>query len=85
METVQKYNGITIEKKYTSDKEILIGLTIDYRHLENWQSFKEKGEPSIREIIQKMINGNLASNFSTKNRPFIHYVVGRRTKPLMYP
>ena len=26
-----------IEEKYTSDREILIGLTIDYRHLENWQ------------------------------------------------
>lgn len=71
METVQNYNEIRIEKKYTSDKEILIGLTIDYRHLENWQLFKEKSEPGIREIIQKMINGNLATNYSTTNRPFI--------------
>jgi trehalose-6-phosphatase len=27
------YKDITIEKKYTSNKEILIGLTIDYRHM----------------------------------------------------
>ena len=48
-----------IEEKYTSDKEILIGLTIDYRHLENWQLFKENREPIFREIIQRTINANL--------------------------
>ena len=42
----QNYQDIMIEEKYTSDREILIGLTIDYRHLENWQSFKENKEPS---------------------------------------
>jgi hypothetical protein len=47
------YKDIMIEKKYTSNKEILIGLTIDYRHLNNWQSFKENKEPALKEIIQK--------------------------------
>jgi HAD superfamily hydrolase (TIGR01484 family) len=65
------YTNIVIEEKYTSDKEILIGLTIDYRGLGNWQSFKENTEPIIRDMIQKSINANLIPNLSFKDRPFI--------------
>ena len=66
------YRDIIIEKKYTSNKEILIELTIDYRYLEDWQSFKENREPMLRETIQRSINThNLASNIFSKNRPFI--------------
>jgi HAD superfamily hydrolase (TIGR01484 family) len=73
METLQNHNYkvITVEKKYTSNKEILIGLTIDYRHLNNWQSFKENTEPIIREMIQKSVNADLKPNLSFKNQPFI--------------
>jgi HAD superfamily hydrolase (TIGR01484 family) len=71
MNMLQSYNDITIEEKYTSDKQILIGLTIDYRHLENWQFFKENKEPSIREMVQRTINTNLSPNLSSKDRPFI--------------
>ena len=61
-----------IEEKYTSNRKILIGLTIDYRDLEDWQSFKENKEPMLREIIQRSINThNLAPNISSKNRPFV--------------
>ena len=67
----QNYRDIMIEEKYTSNKEMLIGLTIDYRHIENWQSFKEKKEPIIREMIQKSINTNLTPNLSSKDQPFI--------------
>jgi HAD superfamily hydrolase (TIGR01484 family) len=67
----QNYTDIIIEEKYTSNEEILIGLTIDYRHLENWQSFKENTEPIIREIIKKTINANKAPNLSSRDRPFI--------------
>jgi len=62
---------ILVEEKYTSNKEILIGLTLDYRHLENWQSFKENIEPIIRERIQKSVNVNLTPNLSSKSKPFI--------------
>jgi hypothetical protein len=71
MKILQNHNDISIEEKYTSDKEILIGLTIDYRHLENWQSFKDNKEPMIREMIQGSINANLAPNSPSKERPFI--------------
>ena len=65
------YGDIMIEEKYDSAKEILIGLTIDYRHLQNWQLFKENKEPSIRDMIQRTINTNLATNSPSKYRPFI--------------
>jgi HAD superfamily hydrolase (TIGR01484 family) len=67
----QNYQDIMIEEKYTSDREILIGLTIDYRDLENWQSFKENKEPMLREMIERCINTNLATNLPTKDRPFL--------------
>jgi hypothetical protein len=65
------YKDIMIKEKYTSNKEILIGLTIDYRHLEDWQSFKDNKEPMLREMIQRSINVKLSPNPSSKNRPFI--------------
>jgi HAD superfamily hydrolase (TIGR01484 family) len=70
VETLQNHKSmdILIEEKYTSDKEILIGLTIDYRHVENWQSFKDNAEPIIREMIQKSINADLAPNLSFKDQ-----------------
>jgi hypothetical protein len=73
LETLQNHINmdILVEEKYTSDEEILIGLTIDYRHLENWQSFKENTEPIIRDMIQKSANANLIPNLSSKDRPFI--------------
>jgi HAD superfamily hydrolase (TIGR01484 family) len=67
----QNYQDIMIEEKYTSDREILIGLTIDYRDLENWQSFKENKEPMLREMIERCINTNLATNLPSKDRPFL--------------
>lgn len=73
VEILQTHNfkNIMIEEKYTSNRKILIGLTIDYRHLQNWHLFKENKEPSIREVIQRTINANLRSNLSSKYRPFI--------------
>jgi HAD superfamily hydrolase (TIGR01484 family) len=65
------YKDIMMKEKYTSNKELLIGLTIDYRHLEDWQSFKDNKEPMLREMIQRSINVNLSPNPSSKNRPFI--------------
>jgi hydroxymethylpyrimidine pyrophosphatase-like HAD family hydrolase len=68
---LQNHKDIMIEEKYDSAKEILIGLTIDYRHLQNWQLFKENIEPNIKGIIQRSINANLRPNLSSKYRPFI--------------
>ena len=68
---LQGYEDLRIEEKYTSDKEIMIGLTIDYRHLKNWSSFKEDKEPMIREAIQSSINADMKLNSSPHDRPFL--------------
>jgi HAD superfamily hydrolase (TIGR01484 family) len=66
----QNHENIMIEEKYDSDKEILIGLTVDYRQINDWISFKENAEPTIRETIQTSIDANLKSNLF-RDRPFI--------------
>jgi hypothetical protein len=71
MKILQNHKCVMMEEKYDSAKEILMGLTFDYRHLENWQLFKEKKEPKLRETIQTSINANLVTNSSSKDRPFI--------------
>ena len=71
LKLIQNRKDITIEEKHTIDKEILIGLTIDYRILESWKIFKENTEPILREMIQRSINANLASYPLSKDRPFI--------------
>ena len=69
---LESYNDdISIENKYTSTKQILIGLTIDYRHLENWKLFKENNEPILREMIQRNIGAELQSNSTSKDSPFV--------------
>ncbi|MFZ0343955.1 MAG: HAD-IIB family hydrolase [Nitrososphaeraceae archaeon] len=70
-EILKNQKDITLEEKYTSDKEILIGLTIDYRHLENWQSFKDNTEPILRETVQRNVSANLGRNLSSRDLPFI--------------
>ncbi len=47
------YKDIIVERKFTSNKQILAGVTFDYRHLENSRLYKEKLEPYLKEIIHK--------------------------------
>jgi hydroxymethylpyrimidine pyrophosphatase-like HAD family hydrolase len=50
------FKDIIIERKFTSDNKILAGITIDYRHLRDWQSYKRNTEPLLKEIIQRNLN-----------------------------
>jgi hydroxymethylpyrimidine pyrophosphatase-like HAD family hydrolase len=45
--------NVIVERKFTTDRQFLAGITIDYRHLEDWKSYKNRLEPSLKEIIQK--------------------------------
>ena len=59
-ERIQKYiheRDICIDRKFTScNNKTLIGITFDYRHLDNWETFKKVDEPHLLEIIQHTIN-----------------------------
>ena len=52
-EISQTFSDISIDYKYTSKERILAGITIDYRHLEDWQSYKTKVEPLLHEMIRQ--------------------------------
>jgi len=47
------YRDVIIERKFTSDKKILAGITFDYRHLEDTMSYKEKFDPFLKKMIQE--------------------------------
>ena len=74
---ISKYfNDIKIVKKYTYKKRYLAGISIDYRHLSNWENFKFIIEPRIINKIQEFIEVNSLenNNFSIQSfltHPFI--------------
>ena len=45
--------NVMVERKYTSDRKYLAGITIDYRHLKDWKLSKKKLEVPLNEMIQK--------------------------------
>lgn len=47
------YKDIIVERKFTSNHQILAGITFDYRHLENWSLYREKLGPYLKEMILK--------------------------------
>jgi hydroxymethylpyrimidine pyrophosphatase-like HAD family hydrolase len=59
-ERIQHYiheRNICIDRKFTScNSKTLIGITFDYRHLDNWEIFKKAEEPRLLEITQHIIN-----------------------------
>jgi hypothetical protein len=68
------FKDVTIERKFTSDNEILAGITIDYRHLKDWQSYKRETEPHLKEMIQR----NMKSSSI-----YQHYVQTYSTHPFI--
>jgi HAD superfamily hydrolase (TIGR01484 family) len=46
-------DNVMVERKYTSDRQYLAGITIDYRHLKDWKLYKKKLEVPLNEMIQK--------------------------------
>jgi HAD superfamily hydrolase (TIGR01484 family) len=68
------FKDITIERKFTSDNEILAGITIDFRHLKDWQSYKRKTEPLVKEMIQRNIHSSSAHQ---------HYIQTYSTHPFI--
>jgi hypothetical protein len=44
---------VTVERKFTADRRYLAGITVDYRHLEDWKSSKHRVEPRLERMVQK--------------------------------
>lgn len=63
-EVSQTFSEITVDYKYTSKERILAGITIDYRHLEDWLSYKTKLEPLLFQKIQQTKKSQPSSSTS---------------------
>lgn len=44
---------VIVERKFTSERRFLAGITIDYRHLKDWRSHKKTLEPSLKEMVKE--------------------------------
>jgi hydroxymethylpyrimidine pyrophosphatase-like HAD family hydrolase len=53
----------------------LAGITIDWRHLQDWESFKKTSEPLLKKAIEKQqklfFNGNTLYTQTYATHPFI--------------
>ena len=51
-EITSRFKEVSIEHKFTvTRKKTLAGITIDWRHIDDWKSFKVKSEPVLRKAI----------------------------------
>jgi hydroxymethylpyrimidine pyrophosphatase-like HAD family hydrolase len=66
--------NICIDRKFTTcNNKALIGITFDYRHLDNWETFKKVDEPRLLEIIQHTINEHTQlGGAGYERKPYIH-------------
>ena len=53
-----KLKDLSIERKLTFKNNLLAGITIDWRHLDDWNSIKKQVEPYILKIVDNEINKN---------------------------
>jgi trehalose-6-phosphatase len=74
-EILLDFKDVSIERKYISNNETLAGITIDWRHLQDWQSFKKTSEPLLKKAIEKQqklsFNGNTLYIQTYATHPFI--------------
>jgi HAD superfamily hydrolase (TIGR01484 family) len=69
-------NKVTVEKKFTSERRYLAGITIDYRHLKNWKLYKNKLEPSLKKMFHKYRSSSARSKsdlyiLTYRSHPFL--------------
>lgn len=53
-----KFKDLSIDRKLTFKNNLLAGITIDWRHLDEWNLIKKQVEPCILDIMKNEINNN---------------------------
>jgi trehalose-6-phosphatase len=51
IESEPSFRSVVVERKYTSDRRILAGLTVDWRYSDNWDYYKK----GVRHFISALI------------------------------
>ena len=62
------FKDLSVERKFTSDG-LLAGVTIDWRHAQEWRSYKTEVEPQLKEIIFRESTGLFVQLYDS--HPFI--------------
>ncbi|MGB0025307.1 MAG: HAD hydrolase family protein [Nitrososphaeraceae archaeon] len=71
------FNEIRIDRKFTvTNKKVLAGITLDWRHMDDWKIFRTNSEPQLKEMIIEKQNelGSKQSNIYVQTystHPFI--------------
>jgi hydroxymethylpyrimidine pyrophosphatase-like HAD family hydrolase len=83
------YKDVIIERKFTSDKKILAGITFDYRHLGDMISYKEKFDPFLKKMIQESQSCPSAGSYNLNLQtyalhPFIDVYVTKCDKGMAF-
>ena len=69
------FKDVTIERKFVTNNETLAGITIDWRQLRDWKSFKKTSEPLLKKAIAKQrklsFNSNTLYTKTYTTHPFI--------------
>jgi hypothetical protein len=73
------FKHVEIEKKFTTTagkRGTLAGITIDWRHVEDWSSFKKETEPLLKKAIRKELS-------VSSNTPSPLYIQTYNTHPFI--
>ena len=55
-----KFKDLSIDRKLTLNQNLLAGITIDWRHLDDWNSIKKQVESFILNIVNNENNNNIS-------------------------
>ncbi len=88
-EVGSKFQEVNIEKKFTvTNKGYLAGITIDWRHMKDWKSFKLDSEPLLNKIIhdKQMMHSKESELYvqTYTTHPFIDVYVIRCNKGIAF-
>jgi len=86
-----KFKQVIVERKFTTASSdgggILAGVTIDWRHLEDWRLFKKKTEPVLEKMINKQTGQRSSPSLyiqTYSSHPFIDLYATRCDKGLAF-
>lgn len=69
------FKDVTVERKFITNNDTLAGITIDWRQLRDWKSFKKISEPLLKKTITKQrklsFNSNTLYTQTYTTHPFI--------------
>lgn len=46
-------NNLIVERKLTTERRFIAGITFDYRHMKDWKSSKKELEPTLKQLVKE--------------------------------